>query len=246
MTAMNTIEIVFAPNDEFIPSDFLNYLGNINKSLDKPSAYQIKKWKSRRMAYFLLHQLFEKYHLDKSLLINIVKTESGRPYIEHSEIDFNISHSGDWVAIIFSYQSPKKVVGIDIEHPQKIRRFNDLLHYYASEQEIAEINNHHLFSELSSLESRFYLSWCLREAVLKSQGSGIIKLSEVTHSLSKQQITTAYSPTGKLCFYHQLPFYLAYFFEHTQAMLSLPKLSQWKNGDYISFDHLHPIIYQVN
>lgn len=43
MTAMNTIEIVFAPNDEFIPSDFLNYLGNINKSLDKPSAYQIKK-----------------------------------------------------------------------------------------------------------------------------------------------------------------------------------------------------------
>ncbi len=240
------LQIIFAHNDEAIPNEFLNYAKPTEKSFETLSARQIKKWKSRRMAYFLLHQLFEKYHLDKSLLTNIAKTESGRPYIEHSEIDFNISHSGDWVAIIFSYQSPKKVVGIDIEHPQKIRCFNDLLHYYASEQEIAEINNHHLLSELSSLESRFYLSWCLREAVLKSQGAGIIKLSEVNHSLRKQQITTAYSPTGKLYFYHQLPFYLAYFFEHTQTMLSLPKLSQWKNGKYISFHYLNPIIYQVN
>lgn len=240
------LQIIFAHNDENIPNEFLNYAKPTEKSFDSLSIRQIKKWKSRRMAYFLLHQLFEKYHLDKKLLSNIAKTESGRPYIEHSEIDFNISHSGDWVAIIFSYQSPKKVVGIDIEHPQKIRRFNDLLHYYASEQEIDEINNHQLLSKLSSLESRFYLSWCLREAVLKSQGAGIIKLSEVNHSLRKQQITTAYSPTGKLYFYHQLPFYLAYFFEHTQTMLSLPKLSQWKDGKYISFDHLNPIIYQVN
>lgn len=240
------LHIIFSHHDEDIPDTFLDYAKPKNILEQTLSERQIKKWKSRRMAYFLLNQLFEKFNLDTHLLNQIEKTASGRPFISHPDIDFNISHSGDWVAIIFSYHNPLKAVGIDIEHPQKVRRFNDLLHYYASEQEITEILNPKILPELTSLDARFYLSWCLREAVLKSQGVGIVKLKEVTHSLSKQTLTTAYSPSGHLHFYYQLPFYLAYFFEQSQSMLSLPILQQWHNNQFIPLTDIQPIIYQVN
>lgn len=238
-------EIFFARYDEQLPSEFLAYAKPANKTEDELSERQIRKWKSRRVAYFLLHRIFEKYHLDTQLLTDIKKTASGRPYIEHPEIDFNISHSGDWVAVIFSVSSPKKVVGIDIEHPQKIRRFKELLAYYADEQEIVEIQQGNILPQLASLESRFYLSWCLREAVLKSQGVGIVKLSEVKHSLSQLRIHSSHCPAGRLCFYHQLPFYLACFFEQPQSVLSLPPVLQWQNGSFIE-TQITPIIYQVN
>lgn len=196
------------------------------------------------MAHFLLSQLLKKYHFDTSLLNKIERTQSGRPYIHNSEIDFNISHSGEWVAVIFS--SHKSAVGIDIEHPQKIRRYLPLLNYYASAEEIAEIQNSQILPQISQLADRFYLSWCLREAVLKSQGVGIVKLAEVRHALSTQTIQTAHCPTGWLCFYHQLPFYLAYFVEQPQSVLSLPPLYQWEKGDFRLIDDLQPIIYQVN
>ncbi|AUI66820.1 MULTISPECIES: 4'-phosphopantetheinyl transferase superfamily protein [Glaesserella] len=240
------LSIIFAHHNEPIPADFFDYSKPKNKAENELSERQIKKWKSRRMAYFLLHQLFEKFNLDKSLLNNIEKTASGRPYIHHPNIDFNISHSGDWVAIIFSYHNPKKVVGIDIEHPQKVRRFQALLDYYAGEQELTEIQNPTILPELHSLADRFYLTWCLREAILKSQGVGIVKLSEVTHSLSEQKLTSTYCPKGILHFYAQLPFYLAYFFEQSESMVLLPHLQQWKNNQLIEIKNLTPIIYQVN
>lgn len=237
--------VAFAHNDETLAKEFQTYPTPQDKPLQALSARQLRKWKSQRMAYFLLHQIFEKYQLDKSLLSSILRTQSGRPYIVHPQIDFNISHSGDWVAVIFSISEQKKMVGIDIEHPQKTRRYLDLLNYYASPEEIEQIQNAQLLPQLADLAQRFYLSWCLREAVLKSQGVGIVKLSEVQHSLSEQIITSKYCPTGKLCFYHQLPFYLAYFFEQSQAVLSLPTLSQWQGGKFVE-QTLTPIIYQVN
>lgn len=238
--------ILFAHYDEPIPTEFLSYAKPAHKSVEELSERQLKKWKSRRLAYFLLHHIFDKAQLDKRLLTDMKKTESGRPYIDHPEVDFNITHSGEWVAVIVSVASPKKAVGIDLEHPHKTRRFSDLLTYYAGEQEITEINNPTILPELAAFESRFYLSWCLREAVLKSQGVGIVKLAEVSHSLSERTITSAHCPSGTLCFYDRLPFYLAYFFEHSSSVLSLPQISRWQNGQWITLQSPAPLIYQVN
>ncbi|WP_418789106.1 4'-phosphopantetheinyl transferase family protein [Otariodibacter oris] len=243
MNKTDRLEIIFAHYDEPVPDEFLNYAKPIQPN---PSEKQIKKWKSRRVAHFILYQLFKKYQLDTKLLDQIHRTPSDRPYILHPQIDFNISHSGDWVAVIFRYATPQKVVGIDIEHPQKIRRYNELLHYYASQQEIDEIHTPTILSQLTDLTDRFYLSWCLREAILKSQGVGIVKLSEVKHSLSQQKIASQHCPKGYLYFYHQLPFYLAYFIEQSETMLSLPEIFQWKDGSFHPITIITPITYQVN
>ncbi|MBV6540969.1 4'-phosphopantetheinyl transferase superfamily protein [Ursidibacter maritimus] len=246
MHKTDSFSILFAHNQEFIPNQFVNNEKWQENNLSHFSERLLNKWKSRKMADFLLYKAFQKHNLDLTLLNNIQKTDSGRPYIPNSEVDFNISHSGEWVAIMLSDHTIKRVVGIDIEHPQKTRRYNELLQYYASEQEITEIQNTQILPQIQPLISRFYLSWCLREAVLKSQGVGIIKLSEVQHSLSKQRITSAYCPKGQLCFYDQLPFYLAYFFEQPEFMLSLPPIYQWENGQLHLIENLNPIIYQVN
>lgn len=234
--------VFFAHHDEPLPE-----ITALSYAIPPPqvgaSERQWKKWKSQRMAFFLLHKIFEQHQLDLAQLQGIARTQNGRPYLADPRIDFNISHSGEWVAIIFSLATPKRQVGIDIEHPQRVRRYWDLLHYYASPEEIAEIQNAEILPQLSDLESRFYLTWCLREAVLKSQGVGIAKLSEVQHRLASRQIHSAYCPAGTLCFYHQLPFYLAYFCE---PVVTSPPLMQWRNQQFHLIEHVSPIIYQVN
>ncbi|MCK3655364.1 hypothetical protein A4G19_06240 [Pasteurellaceae bacterium Macca] len=238
---MTTI-VLFAHNDETVPVQFQDYGKPEEKAEQHLTPRQIQKWHSRRLAYFLLHQLIEKYQLDPALLNTIKRTKSGRPYIDHPDIDFNISHSGQWVAIIFSIYPAKKIVGIDIEHPHKIRPFEKLLRYYAKEKEIAEIHDFTLFPELN-LADRFYLTWCLREAILKSQGVGIIKLSAVEHHFGERLLFCDYCPQGRLFFHWQLPFYLAYFVEVGSSPV---RLFQWKNGHCEELPQQTTLIYKVN
>ena len=55
-----------------------------------------------------------------ALLGQIYRTQSGRPQFPVENIDFNISHSGDWVAVLLHInESEKSAVGIDIEFPKK-------------------------------------------------------------------------------------------------------------------------------
>ncbi|AKO45196.1 4'-phosphopantetheinyl transferase family protein [[Haemophilus] ducreyi] len=233
------IEVAFAHYDEAIP------LSPLPKAL---SERQFKRWKSRCLANFLLGKLFEKHQLVTQLLDHIQLTTSGRPFVAHPNIDFNISHSGDWVAVILCKKeaataTPKKCVGIDIEHPQRSRRYADLLKHYANPEEIEGLL-HQNHTPFTALIDRFYLSWCIREAVLKSQGVGIVKLSEVCHLPQQRLIESAHCPTGKLCFYHQLPFYLCYFYEAIEYCQ--PKLMQWQQGKWQTIDHIEPLVYQVN
>lgn len=230
-------EVVFAHYDEAIPSEFELYGKPQHISTENLKPRHIQKWKSRRTAFFLLNLLFEKYDLEKDCLNQMYRTESGRPFIEHPNIDFNISHSGEWVAVIFSYSKTEKVVGIDIEHPLKKRRFAELIQHYGSQQEIAE-----LLAEPENLAENFYLSWCLREAVLKSQGVGIVKLSEVQHFPNLKTIQTAYAPTGTLHFLTQFPFYMSYFFQGN----GVPLLSQFKSGNLQKVEPISPLVYRVN
>lgn len=234
------IEVAFMHCDEILPDNFA-----YPEVPENMNARQQQKWQSRRAAHFLLTELFKKYGLDCRLLDNIQRSQSGRPSVQHPQVDFNISHSGDWIAVIFCYSFTHLAVGIDIEHPQKIRRYQDLIRHYANieEQQVLLAEDCPL---LENLPQRFYLSWCLREAILKSQGVGIVKLSEVTHLPLEKQIFSAHCPSGKLHFIHELPFYLSYFYQQPQNMLlSEPRLSQWQAGNFQPI-HCQSMIYDVN
>lgn len=221
------------------------HLDQLPDTVERQADEGVRLWrkrKSRRLADFLLQRLFELAGEEVALLSDVQRTASGRPFLAESHIDFNISHSGDYVAVIASFDQPQTVVGVDIEHPQKPRRFSALLDYYASEAEKNELRDLSLCPEFDSLEARFYLSWCLREAVLKSQGVGIAKLSEVRHSLAKRHITSRHCPSGRLWFYPQLPFFLAAF----AACNMPPQLLEWHDKRWKPIENLQPFVYHVN
>ncbi|WP_101774630.1 4'-phosphopantetheinyl transferase family protein [Pasteurella oralis] len=187
-----------------IPSELLS------EKLRQPLKSQNQRVKTRHrcrwVAHFLLWELLKISQKPTALLKHIDYSENGRPQLPIDEVDFNISHSGDWVAVILHVvPQGKSTVGIDIECPNKKRDFTALLAHFAAQPE------QDWFQQQQDHQAAFYLTWCLREAVLKSQGIGIVKLAEVSHDPILRQIRSDYCPTGQLIFSQKLPFYLAFF-----------------------------------
>ncbi len=94
------------------------------------------------------------------------KTEKGKPFIAgNNGVYFNVSHSGDWVAVAFG---PGEV-GIDIE---RIRQVNyRIAERYFSSEENTELNR---LNEIDKLHYFFEL-WTLKESYLKLIGKGLTK-----------------------------------------------------------------------
>lgn len=117
---------------------------------------------------------------------NILTSESGKPYAQNLNIQFNLSHSGKYAAAAFS----DKAIGIDIETPRKINP--GLTKRYFSEAELKH------FETCDKHELEFLKIWTRKESLLKATGIGIsTKLSEicvlndtVTFNGTKYTITT--------------------------------------------------------
>ena len=191
----------------------------------------------RRLAHFLLWQLLKTAGKSTALLEQIYRTQSGRPQFSVDNIDFNISHSGDWVAVLLHInKSEKSAVGIDIEFSKK-RSFSALMAHFAPQAE------QEWFAKQLDEEQAFYRCWCLREAVLKSQGVGIVKLSSVTHLPEQLQIFSDYCPKGQLLFTDELPFYFAAFINQLKIQ---PHFYQWDRKKLLEKNIKKSLIYQVN
>ena len=191
----------------------------------------------RRLAHFLLWQLLKTAGKSTALLGQIYRTQSGRPQFPVENIDFNISHSGDWVAVLLHInESEKSAVGIDIEFPKK-RNFSALMAHFAPQAE------QEWFAKQLNEEQAFYRCWCLREAVLKSQGVGIVKLSSVVHLPERLQIFSDYCPKGELLFTDELPFYFAAFINQSKIQ---PHFYQWNGKELEEKNIKKSLIYQVN
>ena len=191
----------------------------------------------RRLAHFLLWQLLKTVGKSTALLGQIYRTQSGRPEFPAENIDFNISHSGDWVAVLLHInESEKSSVGIDVEFSKK-RSFSALIAHFAPQAE------QEWFAKQPDKEPAFYRCWCLREAVLKSQGVGIVKLSSVVHLPERLQIFSDYCPKGELIFTDELPFYFAVFINQPKIQL---QLYQWDGKSLVEKNIQKSLIYQVN
>lgn len=172
------------------------------------------KIRQRQIADFLLWQLLKDQDQEQVYLDGIQKDENGRPFLRDSRFDFNVSHSGDWVAVILLQRTPdnaNEVVGIDIEHPQKQRNLAQLLAYYAQPAELAWWQRHY------DQHEAFYFSWCAREAILKASGRGIGALTKVVFNPNTHSFITQETAPGMLLFAKSLPFYLACFMEKYAA-----------------------------
>lgn len=230
------------PSDErlqqVLPADFLY---NRRQLMAQANPRRQQRLRCSLLAHFLLAQLLIHFKQPLSLLNQIQRTASGRPYFANQpQLDFNISHSADWVAVVLAVNEPSAsavAVAIDIESPQKTRNFDGLIRFYASDEE------RQWFAEQPQPEAAFYRTWCPREAVLKSQGVGIVKLRSVCHQPQQLQIQCDYAPRGKLFFTDELPFYLAYFVQQNNE--NPPELFYWQER-MISVNLTKQMIYQVN
>ncbi|SHI99269.1 4'-phosphopantetheinyl transferase [Clostridium cavendishii DSM 21758] len=101
----------------------------------------------------------------KNESISFNKNIYGKPYLEKfKNFYFNISHSGNYVAIAINNQE----VGIDIEEIKDIEYFDIAKNFFTNE----EFNYISIPNKKKSLE-RFYEIWTLKESYIKFKGQGL-------------------------------------------------------------------------
>ena len=92
--------------------------------------------------------------------------ETGKPYIEDSEIAFNVSHSGEWVVLAIGRN---RNLGVDVE---KVRREMDvtaIASRYFTPEEAA------LIESSEDAHALFFHHWSRKEAYIKAIGSSLFR-----------------------------------------------------------------------
>ncbi|NJL59723.1 MAG: 4'-phosphopantetheinyl transferase superfamily protein [Desulfobacteraceae bacterium] len=123
------------------------------------------RWQDRHAGLFgklLLSEGLKRYGCSPENLNHLSYTAFGRPYINNSNLDFNISHSGQYVVCAITEHGK---IGIDIEQIKPI----DLSGFekYMTLTEWEEIRQ----SEMPY--HAFYSYWTKKESVLKACGYGL-------------------------------------------------------------------------
>ncbi len=89
----------------------------------------------------------------------ILRDEMGKPYLKDFPLHFNVSHSGEYLAIAIS----KMLVGIDIQEPKKIR--DGMYRKVVQPQEQSLIGENR--------QKDFLRLWTLKESFVKAEGKGL-------------------------------------------------------------------------
>jgi 4'-phosphopantetheinyl transferase len=121
-------------------------------------------WKGRQLVLFgklLLLDAINDSEFTWLSLHSFTYTKFNRPYLDET-LDFNISHSGDYVICVISRHVR---VGIDVEELKPIDIW-DFRKQYTEEEwnSIVESGNRY---------KQFYRYWTWKEAVMKADGSGL-------------------------------------------------------------------------
>lgn len=115
--------------------------------------------------YLVRYTLAEFLNTSKSLIIE--KKSAGKPYLpDYPEIDFNLSHSGDFLLLGIGKNCQ---LGVDIETIKPRENMSGLVNRCFSKNEIQS------WLALSDLEKQryFYQIWTRKEAFVKATGEGI-------------------------------------------------------------------------
>jgi 4'-phosphopantetheinyl transferase len=100
----------------------------------------------------------------KTLLFDY--TSYGKPFIKNCRIEFNLSHSGDWVLFAFSHSAE---IGVDIEQIRPLPDMPDVARQNFSAAEFA------LWQAASAWDrtQAFYRCWTRKESFIKAIGEGL-------------------------------------------------------------------------
>lgn len=124
---------------------------------------KIKKLKSDQdKKTALLSHLFARYRISEDLKlpfgkVQLLFNEYGKPYIEHDNYHFSISHSGDYVAFV-SHSFP---IGVDIQKTEN--KISPAIRFFTPNEQ----------NYISNDPSRFFEIWTKKEAYIKMLGTGL-------------------------------------------------------------------------
>ncbi len=100
----------------------------------------------------------------KPALITSQRTQTG--------IEFNISHSGDYLLIgVIVAKNETLQLGVDVEHARTSTNIDPILNHYFSNQEACAL----LALPRSQQRQRFFDLWALKESYIKATGQGLAK-----------------------------------------------------------------------
>ena len=154
------------------------YLLNIREILEEPlgdliyffseeSRERIKKYRfvsdQNRTAWaeILLRFLLP----DACRRLAIKRTASGKPYLSDSEYQFNLSHSGEWIACTLG----RTASGVDIQQEEDVLLSVAEKYFLPEEyQEICALDK-------AGQRNLFYKFWCIKESYLKYLGTGLTR-----------------------------------------------------------------------
>jgi 4'-phosphopantetheinyl transferase len=145
--------------------DYKNLIPNVPEFIQKQVNSYVKENDQKRCLFgkLVLRKLLMEGGYSKRVLDEIKIDENNRPYI-NQDIDFNISHSGNYVICAISMQSR---IGIDIEEIKNID-INEIKEIVFNDEDDKRFQNTQTPLEL------FYDTWTLKEAALKADGKGLM------------------------------------------------------------------------
>lgn len=150
-------------HDQLERETFIHFLKKLPEDI-KSQVLKFKKWEDRQRSLFsklLLIEGLNMLSLHRYSLQQMKFTKYRRPYFDN-DIDFNISHSGDYIVCAISLGDK---VGIDIEEIKGIP-LGDF------ENEFSRKEMKAILSSKNSLNT-FYALWTQKEAFLKAIGTGL-------------------------------------------------------------------------
>ncbi|MFT5114600.1 MAG: 4'-phosphopantetheinyl transferase [Parasphingorhabdus sp.] len=120
------------------------------------------------IAAILLRTLLARLFSIQPEEVQLTTAEFGKRILKNnpSDIHFNISHSGDWIALAFCRG---REIGIDIEQTRSIKEIRQLMQHTFHSDEYAQI----ISQPASNLVKWFYTCWARKESLLKAMGTGL-------------------------------------------------------------------------
>lgn len=149
-------------------------LADYQDLLDKDERLVVERFKSAQLrqrymvSHGILRQLLAQRVGVSAISLRIKKTQFGKPFLpDYPDLSFNMSHSGNTLAIAIS--NFRCQLGVDVECYKPRRRYKELVKKCFAPEEAA-----FWYSQNERQRTRvFYQFWVKKEAFVKAVGRGI-------------------------------------------------------------------------
>jgi len=175
--AINDLPLTLSKNEALVlfarAEDILKELPAERLALPPEEDERIARYKkaddrrARRAAHGLVRHCLGHFLDRPPRDLHFTRDEKGRPFLNDAEgIDFNLSHSGPWIAVGMSRAGR---IGVDVQDGSETFDWKTVSRAFLHDSEIASL---HQLDPAKQASAALEL-WCLKEAFLKASGEGL-------------------------------------------------------------------------